>query len=263
MYASGSKYLVELFPQFLATLLNFLPFLSLTHLFPFFKSTRTLELALSLEAKVICLKQDALCLFNLALAGCACGTLVNLFEATYGYPETEEQKTRAREFEQLEHQFSNAEDEVQVLKVEEDKKDQENIFPHPFQAQPSTSTAQPSESSQKLKTKASKCTTPKPVDSDTKRKQTAKKSHITRLRHPYLVKLQDATCLFPTTSIKLCWTGVTKAMYQQDYTFQPSSKGRGQTKISRYFCMLYLPDSADKKCNYQTSNAGQMGTHIC
>ena len=96
-----------------------------------------------------------------------------------------------------------------------------------------------------------------------KRKQTTRKSHITRLRHPDLVKLQDATCLFPTTSVKLCWTGVTKAMYQQDYTFQPSSKGQGQTKISRYSCMLYLPDSADRKCNYQTSNAGQMWTHIC
>ena len=239
-----------------------MPFLSLTHLFPFFQPTRTLELALSLEAKVICLKQDALHLFNLALVGCACGALVNLFEEVYGYPETEEQKTRAREFEQLEHQFSDVEDEVQVLKVEEDKKDQENIFSHPFQAKPSTSTTQPSESSQKLKTKASKRITPEPVDSDMKRKQTAKKSHITRLRHPDLVKLQDATCLFPSTSIKLCWTGVTKAMYQQDYMFQPNSKDQGQTKISRYSYMLYLPDSTDRKCNYQTSNAGQMGIHI-
>ena len=205
-----------------------MPFFSLTHLFPLFQSTRTLELTLSLESKVIHLKQDALRLFNLPLVGCACGALVDLFEATYGYPETEEQKTRAREFEQLKRQFSDAEDEVQVLEVEEDKKDQENIFSHPFQAKPSTSTTHPYESSQKLKTKASKCITPKPVDSDTKRKQTAKKSCITRLRHPDLVKLQDATCLFPTTSIKLCWTGVTKAMYQQDYTFQPSSEGQSQ-----------------------------------
>ena len=212
--------------------------------------------------KVICLKQDALHLFNLALAGCVCGTLVNLFEAAYGYPKTEEQKTQAREFEQLECQFSDAEDEVQVLEVEEDKKDQENIFSQPFQAKPYTSTTQPSESSQKLKTKASKHITPEPVDSNTKRKQTANKSCITRLRHPDLVKLQDETCLFPTTSIKLCWTGVTKAMYQQDYTFQPSSKGQGQTKISRYSCMLYLLNSADMKCNYETSNTGQIGTHI-
>ena len=44
------------------------------------------------------LKQDALCLFNLAIAGCACGALVDLFEAAYGYPESAEAKHRAKEF---------------------------------------------------------------------------------------------------------------------------------------------------------------------
>ena len=78
--------------NFDSSLTNFLFFLTLSLIFFFFQSTRTLELTLSLEAKVICLKQDALHLFNLALAGCACGALVDLFEATYGYPETEEQK---------------------------------------------------------------------------------------------------------------------------------------------------------------------------
>ena len=139
------------------------------------------------------------------------------------------------------------------------------MFSHPFQAQPSTSSTseiEPTKPSKKIKTKASKCIIPEPMDSDTKRKQTAKKSRITRLRHPDLLKLQDATCLFPTTSIKLCWTGVTKAMYNQDYIFQLSTKGQGQTKISRYSYMLYLPKNANTKCNYQTSNAGQMGTHI-
>ena len=123
-------------------------FLSFSHIIPrffLFQSTRTLELTLSLEAKVIHLKQDALCLFNLTLVGCACGALVDLFEATYGHPETEEQKAQAKEFEQLERQFSDVEEEVQVLEMEEDKKDQENIFSHPFQAKPSTSATQPSE----------------------------------------------------------------------------------------------------------------------
>ena len=92
LYASRSKYLFKLFPQLWLSILNFLLFLTLSPVFFFFQSTRTLELALSLEAKVICLKKDALHLFNLALVGCACGALVNLFEATYGYPETEEQK---------------------------------------------------------------------------------------------------------------------------------------------------------------------------
>ena len=144
------------------------------------------------------------------------------------------------------------------FQIKEDKKGQEKMFSHPFQAQPSTSSAseiEPTKPSKKINNKASKHIIPEPMDSDTKRKQTAKKSHITRLRHPDLLKLQDATCLFPTISIKLCWKGVTKAMYNQDYIFQ-------SIKISRYSCMLYLPKNANTKCNYQTSNAGQMGTHI-
>ena len=176
----------------------------LSLVFFFFQSTRTLELALSLEAKVICLKQVALCLFNLALVGCACGALVNLFEATYGYPKTEEQKAQAKEFKQLEHQFPDVEEEVQVLEVEEDKKDQEKIFSDPFQAKPSTSVTQPSKSSHKPRTKASKRITPEPVDPDTKRKQTAKKSCISQMTYPDHVRLADATPLYPTTSVKLC-----------------------------------------------------------
>ena len=96
LYASRSKYLFELFLQLWLPFLNFFLFLTLSLVFFLFQSTRTLELALSLEAKVIHLKQDSLCLFNLALAGCACGALVDLFEAAYGYPKTEEQKERAR-----------------------------------------------------------------------------------------------------------------------------------------------------------------------
>ena len=145
--------------------------------------------------------------------GCACGALVDLFETTYGYPKTEEQKAQAKKFEQLERQFSDAEEEVQVLEVEEDKKDQERIFSHPFQAKPSTSITQPSKSSHKPRTKVSKCITPEPVDPDTKRKQTAKKSHISWMTYPDHVKLVDATSLYPTTSVRLCWTRVMPEMF--------------------------------------------------
>ena len=120
LYASRSMYLFELFPQLWLPFLNFFLFLTLSLIFFLFQSTRTLELTLSLEAKVIHLKQDALHLFNLALVGHACGALVDFFEATYGYPKTEEQNAQAKEFEQLKHQFSNVEEEVQVLEVEED-----------------------------------------------------------------------------------------------------------------------------------------------
>ena len=36
-----------------------------------------------MEVRVICLKQDALLLFSLALAECACGALVDLLESAY------------------------------------------------------------------------------------------------------------------------------------------------------------------------------------
>ena len=58
----------------------------------FLQSTHTLELALHLEQKVIKLKQDALCLMNVALAGMACGQILSLFEYTFSYPESQESK---------------------------------------------------------------------------------------------------------------------------------------------------------------------------
>ena len=105
----------------------------------FFQSTRTLELALNMEPQVICLKQDALCLSNLAVVGCTCGALVDLFEIAYSYPKSEEQKRWAKEFESLERQFSDQDDEVQVLDPEQDEKEQEKELQHPFQAGSSTS----------------------------------------------------------------------------------------------------------------------------
>ena len=193
----------------------------------------------------------------MALAGYVCGALINPFKATYGYPKTEEQKAQAKEFEQLKCQFSNAEEEVQVLEVEGDKKDQEKIFSHPFQAKPSTPVVQPSEPLQKPKTKAFKRITPEPVDPDTKRKQTAKKSCISQMTYPDRVRLVDATPLYPTTSVKLCWTGVTPKMFTTGHIKE------GSARVSVYSCSLYVPSSASKKCNYSTSNSGQMGTHVC
>ena len=83
-----------------------------------------------------------------------------------------------------------------------------------------------------------------------------------RMIYPDLMKLRNATSLYPTTSIKLCWTGVTLEMFHSEYVSQPSSKSAGNTKVSRYSCHLYVPKSANQFCNYSTSNAGQMGMHI-
>ena len=194
-----------------------------------------------MKVRVICLKQDALYLFSLALAGCACGALVDLFESAYGYSESEEQRKRVKEFEQLERQFSDHDEEVQILDVQEDKKDQEEAFSHPFQVQPSTPNegeAKPVKPSWGVRTRAPKHIVPEHVDSDVRKKQIGRKSHITWLTYPDLLKLQDATCLFPATSIKFCWMGVTKAMYSQDYVFQPSSKARARKNFQVLMCAL-------------------------
>ena len=47
-----------------------------------------LELALHLEKMVIDLKINALRMWNVALAGMACGNLLSLIENAYGYPES-------------------------------------------------------------------------------------------------------------------------------------------------------------------------------
>ena len=86
-----------------------------------------------MEAWMVCLKQDTLHLLNLAIAGCACGALVDLFEAAYGYPESTEAKRRAKEFEELEFQLLDKNEEVRIIEPEQDLKEQEELFPHQFQ----------------------------------------------------------------------------------------------------------------------------------
>ena len=53
-----------------------------------FQANWMLELALHLEKTVINLKIDALRMWNVALAGTACGNLLSLIESAYGYPES-------------------------------------------------------------------------------------------------------------------------------------------------------------------------------
>ena len=53
-----------------------------------FQANWMLELALHLEKTVIDLKIDALRMWNVALAGTACGNLLSLIENAYGYPES-------------------------------------------------------------------------------------------------------------------------------------------------------------------------------
>ena len=84
-----------------------------------------MELALHLESKVIKLKQDALRLMNIALAGTACGQILTLFEFAFRYPESEESKTRGQQLEELERHFIDDEpptEEETISKTEDEEK---------------------------------------------------------------------------------------------------------------------------------------------
>ena len=82
-------------------------------------------MALHLKSKVIKLKQDALRLMNIALAGTACGQILTLFEFMFGYPESEELKERGKQLEELECHFKAEEeppaDEDTISKAEGEK----------------------------------------------------------------------------------------------------------------------------------------------
>ena len=69
-----------------------------------------MELVLHLESKVIALKQDALRIMNVALAGTACGQLLYVMEFAFGYPESQESKDRAQQLEELEQKFKSDND---------------------------------------------------------------------------------------------------------------------------------------------------------
>ena len=262
----------SVFPSF-SNYINFKHLLikNFDNLFSTLQSTQTLELALNMEARVVCLKQDALHLFNLAIVGCACSTLVDLFKAAYGYPELAESKSRAKEFEELECQLSDKDEEIRVIELEQDLKEQEELFPHPFQKNPpplvSTSkftTNQPPESKDKVPVskpegqgkKSPKQIKPVPTSSGNHKHEIAKKSHVSQMTYPDRMKLADATPLYPTTSIKLCWTGVTPEMFAADYIKE------GSARVSVYSCWLLIPGSVSQKCNYSATNSSQIGTHI-
>ena len=162
-----------------------------------------------MEARVIHLKQDALHLFNLAIAGCACGALFDLFEAAYGYPESAEAKHRAKEFKELECQLLDKDEEVRIIEPEQDLKEQEELFPHSFQKNPPVptkpSTSQslepegkaPASKPESQGKKTLKWITPAPTASGNRKQEIAKKSHISQMTYPDCMKLADATPLYP------------------------------------------------------------------
>ena len=77
----------------------------LTNLALSFQANRILELALHLKKMVINLKMDALWLWNIALAGTACGNLLSLIENAYGYPEMKASVEQGSYLETLDRDF--------------------------------------------------------------------------------------------------------------------------------------------------------------
>ena len=149
-----------------------------------------MELALHLESKVITLKQDALQLMNVALAGTACGQLLSVMEFAFGYPESQESKDWAQQLEELEQKFDSDNDpptgEDTVTK-EQDIQDAAAYF--------------------------ADTTEPK-----------AKKRHFGQCQDTLkdLVPLGKATPLLPSTTVKLSETCVS----HHQYTSQEESEGQ-------------------------------------
>ena len=90
-----------------------------------------LELALHLEQKVIKLKQDALWLMNVALAGTACGQILSLFEYAFRYPKSQESKEQGKELEELKCHFNTNNESVEegdTISKEQDVADASKQF---------------------------------------------------------------------------------------------------------------------------------------
>ena len=81
-----------------------------------FQANWILELALHLEKTVIDLKIDALRMWNVALAGVACGNLLSLIENAYGYPESRQSIEHGQYLETVEWEFTENEPDAEPAK---------------------------------------------------------------------------------------------------------------------------------------------------
>ena len=89
--------------------------MTLTILF-LFQANQVLELALHLEKTVINFKIDALRMWNVALAGMACGNLLTLIENAYGYPESRQSIECGQYLETVECKFAENEPDAELAK---------------------------------------------------------------------------------------------------------------------------------------------------
>ena len=78
-----------------------------------FQANQVLELALHLEKTVIDLKMDALRMWNIALAGMACGNLLTLIKNAYGYLESRQSVKCGQYLETVEWEFAENEPDAE------------------------------------------------------------------------------------------------------------------------------------------------------
>ena len=139
---------------------------------------------------MIALKQEALRLMNVALAGTACGQLLSILEFAFGYPESQESKDRAQQLEELERKFESDSDsppDDDTVTKEQDVRDAAAHF---------ADISEPP----------------------------AKRRRFGQCRDTLkdLVPLDKATSLLPSTTVKLSETGVSR----RQYTGRQESEGQ-------------------------------------
>ena len=128
---------------------------------------------------------------NIALAGTTCGQLLTLFEFTFGYPESQESKERAKQLEELERHFETEEelpDEGDTVSKAQDQQEVAEQF------------AATSSEPKSKKRKFDKC----------------------RDELKDLVPISHAHPIMPLTTVKLSETGVS----HQSYSSRTESEGQ-------------------------------------
>ena len=141
-----------------------------------FQANRLLEFALHLKKTIINLKIDALCLWNIALAGTTCGNLLSLIEDAYGYLESKESILRGKYLEMVECEFAEND-------------------PH----------AEP----------AAGLVSKEATDAEAAGEPIPPKKHRCMAQGPNKAKLVEATPCIPSTTIPLHRTGVAKSLIRE------------------------------------------------
>ena len=191
----------------------------------YFQSTRTLELGLALEAKVIKLKQQSIKMFQVALLGCACGRLIELLQNAFGYPESLESKLLGKAYENIERKFEEDEGDKASKASSKGSKRSVKVDAEGFVVTPAASGKSPPAKRRRFRGSAETL--------------------------PDLCKLADALPIVPVTSTPVSETGVDPRSYKR-------VSGEGQ---SVYYCRMTIPGSSEI-CEHSIAQKAQICTHI-